>query len=50
MTFDDGKTLRLSLEDDRDGLAPELAELHSDGPWIFGPEFFDARWMPNCFR
>jgi hypothetical protein len=38
--FDDGK-LRLSPADDTNGLAPEVAELHADGLWIFGRAFFN---------
>lgn len=40
LRLDDGTTLALSLHDETDGIAPEVAELiGSDGIWIFGPEF-----------
>jgi hypothetical protein len=39
LRLNDGATLLFSLEDDTDGVAPEVAELHArDGTWVFRPE------------
>jgi hypothetical protein len=40
LRLDDGTTLALSMHDETDGVAPEVAELiGEDGMWFFGPEF-----------
>jgi hypothetical protein len=40
LRLDDDTTLALSMHDETDSVAPEVAELiGEDGMWFFGPEF-----------